>query len=59
MKITLEIPDGVCCLCISGVREKDGEIRLVTSMVGRDNTYDGAELKVLWEKDEKERSAQW
>ena len=47
MKITLDIPDGMRCLCISGVREKDGELLLVSSTVGSDNLYDGAEFKAL------------
>lgn len=50
MKITLNIPDGIRCICISGVREKDGELLLVSSTVGSDNLYDGAEFKVLWGK---------
>lgn len=50
MKITLDIPDGMRCLCISGVREKDGELLLVSTTVGSDNLYDGAEFKVLWGK---------
>ena len=51
MKITLEIPDGVRCLCISGVKEENGELLLVSATVGSDNMYDGAELKALWGKD--------
>lgn len=50
MKITLDIPDGMRCICISGVREKDGELLLVSTMVGSDNLYDGAEFKALWVK---------
>ena len=50
MKITLEIPDGLRCLCISGVKEEDGELLLVSAMVGSDNMYDGAEVKALWGK---------
>lgn len=50
MKITLDIPDGMRCICISGVREKDGELLLISSTVGSDNLYDGAKFKVLWEK---------
>ena len=50
MKITLDIPDGMRCICISGVREKDRELLLVSSTVGSDNLYDGAECKVLWGK---------
>lgn len=51
MKITLDIPDGMRCICISGVREKDGELLLLsTATVGSDNIYDGAEFKALWEK---------
>lgn len=50
MKITLEIPDGVRCLCISGVREKDGELFLVSTTVGSESMYDGAEFKALWGK---------
>lgn len=58
MKITLEIPDGVRCLCISGVKNEDGELLLVSTMVGSDNMYDGAEVKALWGKEGEERSAQ-
>lgn len=54
MKITLEIPDGMRCLCISGVMEKDGELLLVSTTVGSDNMYDGAEFKVLCGKEKKE-----
>lgn len=54
MKITLEIPDEMRCLCISGLGKKDGELLSVTSMVGSDNMYDGAEVKVLWEKEKEE-----
>lgn len=50
MKITLNIPDGMRCICISGVREKGGELLLVSSTVGSDKLYDGAEFKVLWGK---------
>lgn len=51
MKITLEIPDGIRCLCISGVKEIDGELLLLsTATVGSDNIYDGAEFKALWGK---------
>lgn len=48
MKITLEIPDGVRCLCISGVKKEDGELLLVSTMVGSESMYDGAEFKALW-----------
>ena len=41
MKITLNVPDGMRCICISGVREKDGELLLVSSMVGSESMYDG------------------
>lgn len=50
MKITLEIPDGVRCLCISGVMGKGGKLLLVSATVGSDNMYDGAEFKALWGK---------
>ena len=39
MKITLDIPDGMRCICISGVMEKDRELLLVSSTVGSDNLY--------------------
>lgn len=51
MKITLEIPDEMRSLCISGVKQEDGELLLVTSPVVIDNMYDGAEVKALWGKD--------
>lgn len=51
MKITLEIPDKMRYLCISGVKQKDGELLLVSTMVGSESMYDGAELKALWGKD--------
>lgn len=50
MKITLEIPDGLRCLCISGVQEEDGELLLVSATVESDNMYDRAEGKALWGK---------
>lgn len=50
MKITLEIPDGMRCLCISGVKKEDGELLLVSTMVGSESMYDGAEFKALWGK---------
>lgn len=50
MKITLEIPDKMRCLCISGVKEEDGELLLLTPTDWIDNMYDGAEVKALWGK---------
>lgn len=58
MKITLEIPDGVRCLCISGVKNEGGELLLASTMVGSESMYDGAEVKALWGEEEKERSTQ-
>lgn len=51
MKITLEIPDEMRCLCIAGVMGKDGELLLVSTTVGSDNMYDGAEVKALFGKE--------
>lgn len=50
MKITLEIPEEMRCLCISGVMGKGGKLLLLTSPVWIDNMYDGAEFKALWGK---------
>lgn len=50
MKITLEIPDGISCLCISGVKKEDGELLLVSTPVWIDNMYDGAEFRALFGK---------
>ena len=50
MKITLEIPDEMRCLCISSVKEEDGELLLASTMVGSEDMYDGAEVKALWGK---------
>ena len=33
MKITLEIPDEMRCLCISGVKKEDGELLLVVKLL--------------------------
>lgn len=45
MKITLDIPDEMRCLCISGVMAKDGNLLLVSTTIGSDDMYDGAEFK--------------
>lgn len=57
MKITLEIPDDTRYLQISGVR-KNGCEQLLAYQLMRGDIYEGAEIKVLWGKEEKERSAQ-
>jgi len=49
MKITLDIPDEMRCLAISGVMAKDEHLLLVSTTIGSDTMYDGAEFKALWE----------
>lgn len=50
MKITLEIPDEMRCLAISGVMAKDGNLLLVSTTIGSDTMYDGAEFRAQWEE---------
>lgn len=57
MKITLEIPDDTRYLQIFGVR-KNGCEQLLACQLMRGDIYEGAEIKVLWGKEEKERNTQ-
>lgn len=56
MKLTIEIPDEAYALCFSCLMQKDGKIQILQTTM-REDIFDGAEIKLLYEKKENESEA--
>lgn len=50
MKITLEIPNGLCGCFLTGFVQTYPGLRLVCYPLDSDDLHDGAEIKLPWEE---------